>query len=251
MILIRSRWLTTAQLWFDEPLGDRKADVIQYMQRSQPLGGARCTEFHTILIDLSQSPEVLLSRMTKDTRYEIRRAGDKDGITHASWASDSAEALPRFCEFFDRFAASKHLPPANGRYLSLLAEGGQLDLSCARDAEGRELVWHAYYRGATRVRLMHSASLFREAADNAFRNLVGRANRYLHWQDMLRFRNEGIRIYDLGGWYAGQTDEEKLRINKFKEEFGGGRVRNYNCVMPVTVRGRFAFALKRLLRKDR
>jgi lipid II:glycine glycyltransferase (peptidoglycan interpeptide bridge formation enzyme) len=74
-------------------------------------------------------------------------------------------------------------------------------------------------------------------------------NRCLHWNDMRWFKREGIPTYDLGGWYNGIQDEEKLRINKFKEEFGGTIVKNYNCVQGVTLKGKVALLINRHFRK--
>lgn len=71
------------------------------------------------------------------------------------------------------------------------------------------------------------------------RNLIGRANRFHHWQDMLRFKQAGIRVYDFGGWYQGTTDTEKLGINRFKAEFGGTVVTNYNCKLLLTAKSRW------------
>ncbi len=251
MIVTRSRWLRTGEVWFDEDPSGERVDVIVFRQRSQPVDGARCTVFHSLEVDLTPDPDAILARMTKDTRYEIRRAADKDKVVAKCWFSNSGEALDRFCEFYDRFAAGKGLGPARRPYLKSMAEAGVLDLSLATSPDGAELVWHAYYRSNGRVRLQHSASLFREGADNAFRNLVGRANRFLHWDDMLRFKREGVTTYDWGGWYEGTEDQDRLRINQFKEEFGGQVVKTYNCVQVVSAKGRLVLATGRLLGKVR
>jgi lipid II:glycine glycyltransferase (peptidoglycan interpeptide bridge formation enzyme) len=79
--------------------------------------------------------------------------------------------------------------------------------------------------------------------------LVGRANRYLHWQDLLRLRESGCTALDLGGWHPGD-DTELLKINKFKEEFGGKVVEIYNSMMGISLKGKAALkllALKRML----
>jgi hypothetical protein len=107
------------------------------------------------------------------------------------------------------------------------------------------LVWHAYHRGRERVRLLHSVSLYRTTEDSARRNLVGRANRYHHWQDICRFRADAIALYDFGGWYEGARDREKVRINAFKEEFGGIIVPTFSCQLAITVKGQVVVALHR------
>src|SRR5438445_626489 len=39
-------------------------------------------------------------------------------------------------------------------------------------------------------------------------------------------------------------DPERAGINKFKKEFGGQRVRTYNCTVPVTLKGRVWLSLR-------
>ena len=129
--------------------------------------------------------------------------------------ADDNRTLSSFCDFYDRFAAQKGLEMLDRSGLVRYASSGVLDLSQAKDPDGEVVVWHAHLLTQKRVRLLYSASLFRETEDNQRRNLIGRANRYLHWGDMLRFRTTGLSLYDFGGWYPGDTDDALLRINKF------------------------------------
>jgi len=62
---------------------------------------------------------------------------------------------------------------------------------------------------------------------------IGRANRFLHYEDIKYFKELGYRFYDLGG-IAKDTQDDKLQgINKFKEGFGGELVRQYNYYSPL------------------
>lgn len=90
--------------------------------------------------------------------------------------------------------------------------------------EGNPIVMHSYLidnedRG--RVRLLHSASHFRSLLSSQERALVGRANRFLHYKDMLYFRNKGFSTYDFGGISIDDNDEEQKKIGAFKRGFGG------------------------------
>jgi lipid II:glycine glycyltransferase (peptidoglycan interpeptide bridge formation enzyme) len=249
MIVFQSRWLRLGTVWFDEQPTDAKVDVIRYQHRKEPVVGTQSKEVYTLITDLRKTPDDLLAAMTKDTRYEIRRATDRDKITYRCWNTDMAEPLARFIEFYDQCAALKNIPRAPAAYLKVMVEAGVLDLSCAMDAEGKELVWHAYYRGPWRMVLLHSGSIFRDSADTAFRNLIGRANRYLHWQDMLRSKTTGVVAYDFGGWYTGTSHQEFLRVNRFKEEFGGAVVREFNCRQLITAKAHLASVVSRMLKR--
>jgi hypothetical protein len=127
-----------------------------------------------------------------------------------------------------------------------LAKADALDLSRVRMESGKVLVWHAHLWTPSRARLLHSASLYRESDDTGFRNLIGRANRWLHWRDMLRYKAQGITAYDWGGWYAGDENEELLRINRFKDEWGGRVAHEFHCALPGSPRGRLVLAARRL-----
>lgn len=245
MILSTGRFLTVANLYFDdETPANVSADIIRYIQRTNPVGGMSCEPFHTIWIDLNNDLNVLMGDIKKDTRYEIRRAAEKDGFVYTFWSNGEADALARFCDFYDQFASLKRRSTINRTYLRCLAGAGLLDISLVGQTRDAPLVWHAYYRGQNRVLLLYSASLHRACSDASRRHLVGRANRYHHWRDIVRFKAEGFRLYDFGGWYEGNTDEEKLKINQFKKEFGGSVVRNFNCEQGVTLKGELALWLK-------
>jgi hypothetical protein len=226
--------------YFDEPLVDvKRVDVIRYIQRSAPVPDLEATVFHTILIDLTKDESWLLANVRNNTRYEIVRAGDRDQLEYEYWRSPAGEALKKFCDFYDRSARLKRRAPVSRARFRALDRAGVLDLSVVRQ-NGEDLVWHAHYVGQQRARLLETASLFRATDNPERRKLVGRANRYHHWRDMMRLKPNGILVYDFGGYMPGATDPEKAGINRFKEGFGGRRVENYMSRRAVTLCGRIA-----------
>jgi hypothetical protein len=239
VILYKKAGLRIAELWFDEQPNGACVDVLRHRQRSAPTAEGTSTPFHTILIDLKHDPDLLLARVKRDTRYEIRRARSRDNLTYQLCTTVGPELLDQFKSAYIQFARQKGLSVRISVRLERLAEIGELSLSLVRTQDGLPLVWHAYYRANDRVRLLHSVSLVGDC-DSSRRTLLGRANRYHHWEDLLAFRSQGVGIYDLGGWYGGRSDEKKLSINKFKEEFGGEIVLNYNCQHGLTLAGRTA-----------
>jgi hypothetical protein len=242
MIISRSQrlGLTIAEVWFDEDPGDARFDILRHRQSLVPLRQGTCVEFYTITVDLRQAEQDLLQQVSKENRYEIRRASERDGLKLHVWDARSGDEIKRFLAFYNEFAATKQLAQLGLSGLELLWKAQCLGISRAEDLQGDTLVYHAYYAGRNRVRLLHSASLFRASGDSSFRSLVGRANRWLHWEDFRRFKAEGKATYDFGGWYQGRTNAELLRINTFKEGFGGKVERNYNGEKLITVRAKVA-----------
>lgn len=234
------------EVWFDEPVTGVQ-DIVIARQRNSCPQDVDAIAVHTLVIDLMRTPEEMLKAFSEGTRYEVRRAEKSDGLSVA-FNFDPQIHLEAFCSFFNSFAAAKGLAPARIEQLRRYADAGHLVLSRVAQAD-EPLVWHAYYCAAGRARLLHSASLFRRQG-GAQRNLIGRANRYLHWRDIQAFQNLGYRIYDFGGWSPPELgDVEKQRINAFKEGFGGRRVSEFNCIYATSLKGRIVLYLRRLRAK--
>ena len=250
MIVHRKNLLRIAEYWDGEEPNLAGVDLIRCFQQPEPLAAMACRAFYTILLDLKRDPNQLLRAMDRDTRYEIRRAAAQDQLTYDCRNGQDESVFRQFCDYYDEFAAGKARPKINRTWLSLLARAGALTLSRVNDSTGKTLVWHAYHRSTHRATLFYSASLFRRFDSSAMRNKIGRANRYQHWQDVQRFKAEGVSVYDFGGWYHGDSDTERLRINKFKEEFGGEIVKNYICERALTARAKVFLRVRRLVLGD-
>jgi CelD/BcsL family acetyltransferase involved in cellulose biosynthesis len=82
---------------------------------------------------------------------------------------------------------------------------------------------------------------------NVDRALLGRANRWLHWRDMLHFKQMDLRCYDWGGVFEDESNPKKAGINTFKREFGGNSVRTFNCSVAATLRGRAYLAVRHIV----
>ena len=140
-------------------------------------------------------------------------------------------------EFTAALRPLRDCPPLDRPFLDQLAKDGALELSVAKSSVGKALAHHVYYCSSKRSCLLHAASLYQLVSDSAARNAMGRANRYLFWHDIIRYKEQGLKLFDFGGWYPGTTDNMRLEINRFKEGFGGRVVREYNCEQITSVRG--------------
>lgn len=252
MITYKSRFLTRAEVWFDHelPKAARRADWILYHLCPQPVSGAQSRSFYTLLIDLTQSQQQLRAQLNEDTAYKIRRARDRDKIICESCNPRDPAVLNRFEEMYRTFAALKNLPPLNRARLESMAAAGVLDISVAKDPQGNVLVYHANYRDKCRATQLELPSLYRALPQSAARNFSGRANRYLTWSDILRFKEEGLKYFDFGGWHLG-SDADMLSINDFKRGFGGKVVREYQCEQILTLKGRIVLWAAKLLEQSK
>lgn len=247
LIVHRNPIVTVGDTWYESSPVAADVDLVARYQSALPGKGLWSKEFYTIVVDLNSAEDAIFARVGKTNRYKISRAAKRDRLRYESWHHDAEGVLDEFIDFFAKFAHSVGLQMPQKAWLRSYARAGVLDVSRVSTDDGRTLCWHTHYLGHGHARLFHSASSFRDFEDTTMRSLTGRANRYQHWRDMMRFRAQGVAAYDFGGWYPGQTDPGRLRINSFKEEFGGEIVKAFNSIQPMTVLGR-AYLLARLVR---
>jgi len=204
-----------------------ESHLAHFSQAAKPLAGF--TACQTKIVDLALDSGVLFAKLSSSTRYKIRRA-EREGITPSVTIDPSDNTISAFCSHFDTFARSKKLPLSNRNKLVGLREKSALLIAHASETDGSALVTHAYIadRESARIRLLYSASHFRSTSDTEERNRIGRANRLLHWHLMHTSQSYGYRFYDLGGFPIDQSDPEKNAIARFKSEFGGETVAEYN-----------------------
>jgi len=216
-IKFKKRWFYWKNHWFaDKP---RFVDLFKYTIFTQckyqgNVFGFKKLDFYTKVIDIDQSEEKILTSFRKNTRYEISRAKNEE--IQARLEKD----LDIFIDFYNRFSKTKNMQKINKDYL-----GSFKDSLVITEAvhDNEILVMHAYIVDPVlrRVRLLRSASLFRINMENDKSQLIGRANRFLHFRDIILFKNMGMTHYDMGG-YRPQTDDAELKnIMEFKDSFGG------------------------------
>lgn len=247
MIHIDGKAAGYGEVWFDEePRADAGIDIVQYRFRSAPLAHARTTPLLSSVTDLCEDEAKIAERFGKDCRYKIRRADNKDSL-QMEFIAEPENRLDEFADFFDEFARQKSHQPCDRRWLASACKAGQLALSKA-ECDGDALVWHAYILAGDTAGLQYTASCFRDR-ENDYRALVGRANRWLHWKDMLQFKNIGFRRYDWGGMFEDESTPERAGINRFKRDFGGQTVRAYDCTVAVSAKGRMYLPLRDVWRR--
>lgn len=243
MVEIKSRkhGIDFYKVWFaKEPV--KKAGVITYNQSD--LKGRNSTEFDTLISDISVSPEEIKGAFSKNCRYKVNRAEREDvKIRFLENDEITDEEIETFLAFFKTFWESK-----GDRFTR--EEEVRRDLKAYRDlnaltfsiatVKGEDAVYHTHIYDGERARLLHSASLYRLMGDEESdsRNIIGMGNRYLHYMDMLHYKDKGLKIYDWGG--AGR-DEDVISITEFKESFGGTPEKSYEY---EEVRGLKAHAFK-------
>lgn len=225
----------------------KKGDVHCYFQQHYYRGAQAKMSLHkqtrTLCIDLNIMSDQLKQEMNKTTRYEIKKAG-KDDLTIQQIAAPTKMDVKKFMKFFNYFAAGRGIEKARKDKINSLRRTKRLMISYVYHKSGEKLAAHLYMINKKRTMLFYSA------AKSAFNDVIkpqeiSRANRYLHWQDMLFFKKKEFEIYDFFGLSREKDNQKQQNINKFKKGFGGEEENNYQSYIPQTLRGRMLVLMMR------
>lgn len=218
-----------------------EAGINYYIQCSENTEGA-LNEFHTLLVDLSMSKEEIWQNIYHRTRSEIASFSGNQAFEHSIITDPSPRQLNQFIKLFDRFATLKNIRKAEAFRLEAYRREGLLAISFIR--QNNEYICINFYRlTQQRATNLYSFQLQHENKYPGTASHFGRAHRTLHWLDLLQFRETGVQYYDFCGWYNGSDDKQLLNINRFKEQFGGKKIKEYSGVI---YKNRLLKFLKRL-----
>ena len=202
----------------------RKKGVVAYYEYMGERPASQHVDFETLITDLSESEDEIKQHFSKSCKYKVNRAAREDVAVKIFDSSDiSDEEIEEFCEFFSAFWESKGTSLSDKdrlkQDLCAYRTVGALTMAYA-SVNGEKAVYHTHIGDEHTVRLLHSSSLYRLQKDEEgnTKNLIGMANRLLHFEEMKHFKEMGKTRYDWGG--AGHT-EDVIHITEFKESFGG------------------------------
>jgi hypothetical protein len=177
--------------------------------------------FQTSCIDLTKDTGVIYHKMDSMTQRYIRKA-EKLRPRSVIRRNDN-RSNQDFLQLYNNFVQAKgHTYP-----LSRLRFQDYLGVSDVwviyfddRPIAGRLLV-----RDDTvgRVRMILSPTSRLVSDEDA--RLSGTLNRYLHWHELMTYKDQGIELYDFGGIGDGTST-----IAKFKLSFGGFPIQDYSYV---------------------
>ncbi len=223
------RFLFRVRDYFLCPGGDPDRAINYYIQCGTN-AGKQLNEFHTLLVDLNQTTEEIFSGIQSAARTEIRSFLRNQSFDHEILQHLSSRDLKHYIDLFNDFAKFRGIRRAERSRLHAYNSAGILALSFIRQ-HNNYLCVNFYRLTKERATNLHSFPLKHTLGERYSQSHLGRAHRSLHWLDMMRFKEAGVRWYDLCGWYAGNSDKALLGINRFKEQFSSYRVREYSGVI--------------------
>ncbi|MDY0404838.1 hypothetical protein P5G51_004970 [Virgibacillus sp. 179-BFC.A HS] len=145
-------------------------------------------------------------------------------------------ALAPLFIFVHTFAREKGIAVCREAKIESLRKNNQLVISCVYHRDGRKLASHLMIADGEKAFGLYSASI-RLVKSEFTKAEIGRANRYLHWKDILFFKQKGYRTHDFLGLSSDGDNKPYQNINQFKKGFGGREEISYNSYVPQTKKG--------------
>lgn len=250
--LVRGKRFTTKHIWFETVNNvDRRGcdNLIIHGNRENNIHLKDCvtSEQLTLISDLSCSEEELRAKMTKTVKNEINRC-IRENVVVMSYDGQAVtdELLSGFAAMYHEMYEEKGL---HGQYLPVnelkaYAKHNALVITTA-EIDGKVVVYHSYIKDDLHSRFLQSCSEFR-VADTAMRNAIGRANKYLHWNDWLILKKMGVVEYDWGGIVS---YDDPNGIDKFKMSFGGECRKYFNISCVCSLRAKLYRRFRRMVGK--
>lgn len=241
IISTRSFPAKTAEVW----LANETAQAIKisksmgvdvlYLRDTEvpPKSNAEKFAFLNGELALTKSLEDLFSGLDSSFRNEVRRA-QKEGVKIELTTPASANIISSEIEDYINFSISKNLIPIPKKKLIAYASNGILIIGTAF-YEGNPIRSHFYISSNNRILLV--ASFPRASSLNMKQNLLGWANRYLHWESIVFSKKVGLKYYSLGGIGNPGSNNNK-NIVTFKSEMNPGNSTSYNYAIPLTTLGK-------------
>lgn len=169
-------------------------------------------------IDLTQDLKTTWRNMDKKScRYEIERA-IREGI--------QIKLNQNYSQFYEmnRALRKKKGLPVGFMRLEVMKKYGTLFTA---ELNGEVIAGQLYLEDKNNIRWLLGASK-RLEVDKEKAVQIGCGNRLMIWQAMQYAKAKGIKEFDMGGYYTGKVkDEQKERVNIFKQSFGGKLTTHY------------------------
>jgi hypothetical protein len=198
--------------------------IVRIRQMSDPLHKhpnlIRSSTFRTSCVDLTKDIGALYDEMDSMTQRYVRKAERM----RERWniRTNDLRCYEDFFQLYNSFVRLMgHTYPLSRQRLKeyLSVSDVWVIYSDERPIAGRLLVRDDTIKRVRMVLSPTSRLLGKEDAQ-----LSGMLNRYLHWHELMTYKNRGMQLYDFGGVGDGS-------IARFKLSFGGFRVQDHSYVL--------------------
>lgn len=248
--IYRKLGIKIKHVWFynsDRLENSGMQDIIYYhaMEQCNMENGVK--KQYSLISDLEQDEGQLWKGIRKNFRYEIRRAEKENIDVKVFWGQEITNEeglLDKFVKVYNAMYKDKHMiRHFNTKLITEYMKDNKIIFTIAYE-DKEPLVFHSYLFDKDKTRFFYSTSPFRE--DKELAAQIGRMNKYLHWRDLLFFKNIGVKEYDWGGVFSHTNCNG---IDLFKKGFGGRDIEYYNIMIGTSFLGKLIVKLLSLHNK--
>jgi hypothetical protein len=236
--------LSRQDIWFyDNQEIELKGNNLFYHAFSVPKDKnvVELKKVYTTSIDLTQSLDNIKGGCKRKLRGYINK-GSRTDFQHKILNISDSEIQEKILAEYDIFSKQKGLESIDKIWFVACCNSSHM-MATQIFFENKPLITHIYLKDNERTRLQFSFHhvLTVNKYNGQFQSL---ANRYLHWLDIIYFKEKGLNIYDFGGIPI----KSMASLREFKLSFGGIIEEQYSFIVP---NGFYAivYKLKKLLKK--
>jgi len=235
-----------SDIWFCDDFNNISGnyDIINLKGYKTKIKGGKNILQYSLLLDLTKEEDVLFENIRKNVKYEINRCY-KENVTISIYTSEELKINNDETLNFEKMYNQMYMEKNMNTRLALNMIKKYIEADCftltkAISENGKTLAYHAYVSDEKTTRLLYSCSNFRSDTKEE-KNLIARANKFLHWEDIKYFKKNDVKTYDFGGI----TSVEKPNgIDQFKMAFSGETTEYYNITITKTLKGKIYKLIK-------
>lgn len=244
--VILKKGIKINHIWFsnenEEPT--KKADIYFYHGIEKPvlIKNSIIITQNTAVTDISNNINEIYNNISKNYKYEIRR-GKKEKLEVKFYRKIDQALLNRFEYCYNQMFHTKGMKvKLNKALLKKYFDEGYAYMSIVY-FENKEMAFHVYLIENGRSRFLYSCSECRNV--DVDKNLIGRANKFLHMYDYYLLKNEGVTQYDWGGImdFTNPSGIDKLKLNlagKYQKKS------YFNQMIGISIFGKFIIKILKL-----
>lgn len=246
-IVLNSNYQKIIQVWFWDKaelpeFKNDKIDLLEFKEARFNINGS-LKPFINGIIDLTKSENVIVNSIHKDFKYEARRA-KKENIQAYVVNPISSKLFDEAYKLYQKFSALKKISIIDKKYLINYLSTGSLAITCAQYND-KIIQYHIYFRDFDEIILL--ASFPNISISDLPDKYYGWSNRLLHMEDILQFKRESIKKYNLGGTgNPGSRGNENI-IN-FKMEMNPQKCEYFNGIIYLSAKAKLIKTIKSFLR---
>ena len=202
------------EFWFDGKMGFWDLfsfKVVLHYKSDRKLFGIKVIT-HTLELNLEQEKDAIFLNFSKANRQQIKKA-QESGVE-----IKKSTDVKKFVNFFNDFALKRGTFTTSTQ--SIIEKKDYLEISFA-SFEGDIIAAQSFIVDKDENIVRHYQSANKRFEGTLNKNFAAHANKYLLVANIIRFKEEGYKTFDFGGYVVSTTDKGLLGINNYKLQFGG------------------------------